>query len=79
MQNSTVSPLGTQRLINHGQLMNHSALIRLKLNINVRLSAEIRLPQGMSVGEKHALHFVQILEIPKSVVRHFHRSGIRVK
>jgi len=25
---STIAPLGTQRLINHGQLVNHSALIR---------------------------------------------------
>jgi len=28
LENSTISPLGTQRLINHGQLINHSALIR---------------------------------------------------
>jgi len=27
MENSTISPLGAQRLINHGQLMNHSTLI----------------------------------------------------
>jgi len=28
LKNSTIYPLGTQRLINHGQFMNHSALIR---------------------------------------------------
>jgi len=33
----------------------------VKLNINVRLSAEICLLQTLSVGEKHALHFVQNL------------------
>jgi len=28
LENFTISPLDTQRLISHGQLMNHSALIR---------------------------------------------------
>jgi len=28
LENFTISPLGTQPLINHGQLVNHSALIR---------------------------------------------------
>ena len=48
----------------------------LKLKINVRLSAEICLHQRLSVGEKHVLHFVQNLLIPKSVARHFNRYGI---
>ena len=47
-----------------------------KLKINVRLSAEICLHQRLSVGEKHVLHFVQNLLIPKSVARHFNRYGI---
>jgi len=51
----------------------------LKLKINVRLSAEICLPQRLSVGEKHALHFVQNLEIPKGVARNFDRYGICMK
>jgi len=28
LENSTIAPLGTQRLINHGQLVKHSALIK---------------------------------------------------
>jgi len=51
----------------------------LKIKINVRLSAEICLPQRLSAGEKHALHFVQNLLIPKSVARHFDRYGICMK
>jgi len=51
----------------------------LKLKINVTLLAEIHLPQRLSVGEKHVLHFVQNLLIPKSVARHFDRYGIYTK
>jgi len=51
----------------------------LKLKINVRLSAEVCLPQRLSVHKKHALHFVQNLEIPKSVTRNFDRYGICMK
>jgi len=51
----------------------------LNLKINVRLSAEICLPQRLSAGEKHALHFVQNFEIPKSVARNFNRCGICMK
>jgi len=51
----------------------------LKLKINVRLSAEICLPQRLSVGEKHVLHFVQNLLIPKNVARHFDRHRICMK
>jgi len=39
----------------------------LKLKISVRLSAESCPAQRLSVGKKHALHFVQNLEIPNSV------------
>ena len=48
----------------------------LKLKIYVMLSDEICLRQRLSVAEKHALHFVQNLEIPKSVARNFDRYGI---
>jgi len=51
----------------------------LKLKINLRLSAEICLPQRLSVGEKHPLHFVQNFLIPKSVARNFDRYGICMK
>jgi len=51
----------------------------LKLKIKVRLSAKICLPQWLSVWEKHALHFVQNHEIPKSVVRNFDWYGICIK
>jgi len=51
----------------------------LKLMINVRLSAEICLPQRLSARNEHALHFVQNLEIPKSVARNFNRYGICMK
>jgi len=43
------------------------------------MSAEICLPQRRSMGEKHALHFVQNLEILKSVARNFDRYGICMK
>jgi len=39
----------------------------VEIKINVRLSAEICLPQRLSARIEHALHFVQNLEIPKSV------------
>jgi len=51
----------------------------LQLKINVRLSAEICLLQTLSVRRKHALHYVQNLEIPKSVARNFDRCGIYMK
>jgi len=51
----------------------------VKLKINVRLSAEICPPQKLSGGEKHVLHFVQNLLIPKSVARNFDRYGICMK
>ena len=47
--------------------------------INVRWSAEICLPQTLSVRIKHALHFVQNLNIPKSVAQNFDRYGICMK
>jgi len=51
----------------------------LNLKINVRLSAEICLPQKLSARNEHALHFVQNLEIPKSVARNFDRNAICMK